>query len=362
MLQPPFEARGIQDFPVHQVEVDEEYTVVEISPDGSRFGVEFPDGTLGWFPAKYVRILETPQRQPQQKTAMKTNTANTYNTNTAASYNTNTAASYNTNTADDQRRRDYEEVKKQNAEKEKRRQELQKKLKQQPAAGRKVDNEVDPDEVDQAYRQLHQLKTYTEARGYLSNAAGFNKDLTKYVDDDEDNYEPEPEPVKETKTQNNTSGMYRKVEERQDGPKYVPSDDIPAQYKYTPWKCHSCHSTHPADRMKCNMYGTQRGELSISMEDQATGPGTEWPCPSCKVTNSPNRMTCIMCGSKWRPTASPAAKSRQPEKAVEKKSQVGTVKKKAIVTKAGSGVELQYAKGVDNHKNGGYVPGHGAGY
>jgi len=294
---------------------------------------------------------------------MKTNTANTYNTNTAASYNTNTAASYNTNTADDQRRRDYEEVKKQNAEKEKRRQELQKKLKQQPTAGRKVENDVDPDEVDQAYRQLHQLKTYTEARGYLSNAAGYNRDLTKYVDDDEPvpQPEPQPEPVKEIKTQTNTSGMYRKVEERPDGPKYTPSEEMPAQYKYTPWKCHSCHTTHPADRNKCNMCGTQRGELSISLEDTPNGPGTEWNCPSCKVANSPSRMTCIMCGSKWKPTANTKT-NKQPERAVEKKSQVGNVKKKTIVTKAGSGVELQYAKGVDNYKSGGVIPGHGAGY
>jgi len=207
------------------------------------------------------------------------------------------------------------------------------------------------------------LKTYTETRGYLSNAPGFNRDLTQYIEDDDDQ-EPNSEPVSPpTATKTNTtssSSPYRKIDERSDGPKYVPREDLPVQYKTGPWKCHSCHTSNGADRQKCNMCGTQRGDMSISLDDVSNAPGAEWNCSSCKVLNSPSRNTCIMCGTKYKPVTSPSTSQKSDPKTA-KKSPAGNVKKKTIVTKAGSGVELQYAKGVDNHKNGGFV-GHGADY
>jgi len=318
--------------------------VVDISDDGSRFAAQFADGSLGWFPAKYVRILE-PRSQQQQQQQQR----NTYQTNTQ-SYNT----SVSTNNAYS---KEHEAAKRQAQEKEKRRLELQKKLKQQNKR-----NEVDDDDIDNASKQLEGLKTYTETRGYLSNAPGFNRDLTQYIDDDDDQ-EANPAPVSPTTTKTNTtssSGPYRKVEERNDGPKYVPSEDLPLQYKTGPWKCHSCHTSNGADRQKCNMCGTQRGEMSVSLDDVST-PGAEWNCSSCKVLNAPSRTTCIMCGTKYKPVTSPSAALKSQDPKTAKKTPAGNVKKKAIVTKAGSGVELQYAKGVDNHKNGGFV-GHGADY
>jgi len=257
-------------------------------------------------------------------------------------------------------------AKRQAAEKEKRRLELQKKLKQTP---KRPDNEIDDEEINNASRQLQQMKTYTESRGYLSSAPNFNRDLTQYIEDDD---QPEPEPIKtptKAETTTNTSKeMFRKIEERNDGPKYVPSEDsLPAQYRTGPWKCHSCHTNNGADRQKCNMCGTQRGDLSISLDDASNNPGAEWNCPSCKVLNAPSRNTCIMCGSKYKAVAAPGKSdtpgaAKDPRKDPKNKSPAGAVKKKAIVTKAGSGIELQYAKGVDNYKNGGFIPGHGAGY
>jgi hypothetical protein len=347
--QLPFEARGVQDFPVHPIEVGVEYTVLDVNEDGSRFQARLPDGTLAWFPSKLVRIVQdtrTPQRAQQ-----------TSYTNKSPTYQTNN--SYETST-----QREHEAAKRAAAEKERRRAELKQKLKQQTNTPvRRVENDIDDDEVDEATRQLERMKTYTETRGYLSNASGFNSDLTQYIEDEDAPKSPQhiqTVPVKATQTNTLSSPAYRKVEERSDGPKYVPSDDIPDQYSNTPWKCHSCQTTNGAGSSKCNMCGTLRGERSIAVEDGAL-PGVDWKCSSCKVDNPPSRGTCVMCGTKYKPqTSNQTPKSKDGNK--DKKSQAGNVKKKNIVTKAGSGVELQYAKGVDNYKTGGIIPGHGAGY
>jgi len=299
-----------------------------------------------------VRILET--RAPQQ-------------TQQRANYNQNTSSQgYSASQTSNAYSKEHEAAKRQVAEKERRRLELQKKLKQTP---KRADNDIDDEEINNASRQLQQMKTYTEARGYLSNAPGFNRDLTQYIEDDENQQQPEPVSIKTSSKSNTTTtttntSVFRKVEERSDGPKYVPSEDLPPQYKTGPWKCHSCCTNNGADRQKCNMCGTLRGEMSISLDDASNTPGGEWNCPACKVLNSPSRNTCIMCGSKFRPTASPGKSDskKDPHKDPKKTTPAGGVKKKAIVTKAGSGIELQYAKGVDKYKNGGFIPGHGAGY
>jgi hypothetical protein len=131
-FQVPFEARGAQDFPVFPIEEGIEYTVVDISDDGTRFACECADGSLGWFPVKYVRILETRSPQPQQRT-------NYQNTPTQAYTSSPNAFS-----------KEHEMAKRQAAEKEKRRLELQKKLKQTP---KRPDNEIDDDEIKNASRQ-----------------------------------------------------------------------------------------------------------------------------------------------------------------------------------------------------------------
>jgi hypothetical protein len=345
-FQVPFEARGVQDFPVYPIEEGIEYTVVDISDDGSRFAVQAADGSLGWFPTKYVRILET--RSPQQA-QQRTN----YHQNTSSQAYTPSPNAYS---------KEHDAAKKQAAEKERRRLELQKKLKQSP---KKADNDIDDEEINNASRQLQQMKTYTEARGYLSNAPGFNRDLTQYIEDEN---QPEPEPVSiktssKTNTTTTSTTVFRKVEERSDGPKYVPSEELPPQYKTGPWKCHSCCTNNGADRQKCNMCGTLRGEMSISLDDVSNTPTAEWNCPACKVLNPPTRITCVLCGSKYKPIVSPGKSDTKKDPHKDpKKTAAGGVKKKTIVTKAGSGVELQYAKGVDNYKNGGFIPGHGAGY
>lgn len=345
-LQVPFEARGVQDFPVFPIEEGIEYSVVDISDDGTRFAAQFADGSLGWFPTKYVRILDN-RGQPQQPQAQRANQTNSYN----SSVNTNNAFS-----------REHDAAKRSAAEKEKRRMELQKKLKQN--TGR---NDSEDYDIDSASRQMDQMKTFTETRGYLSNAPGFNRDLTQYIDEDDDIQTNESVNIKTsakaTNIDSNTSTekpLFRKLEERVDGPKYNPTETLPPQYHTGPWKCHSCQTDNGADRQKCNMCGTLRGELSINLDDPSNKPGAEWNCSSCKVMNSPSRTTCIMCGTRYKPVVA-AGKSADPRKD-QKKTPAGNVKKKAIVTKAGSGVELQYAKGVDNYKNGGFIPGHGAGY
>jgi len=348
-LQVPFEARGLQDWAVFPIEEGVEYTVVDINEDGSRFAAQLADGTLGWFPAKHVRILET--RSPNQQPRYQGNTPQ---------------AAYTTTSTSNAFSKEHEAAKKQAAEKERRRLELQKKLKQQQNSKRAEDDE----EIESASRQLEQMKTYTETRGYLSNAPGFNRDLTQYIDDDDDN-KPDQEPIsiktssKTTVTNSTTTNtaMFRKLEERSDGPKYVPSDDLPSQYKTGPWKCHSCHTTNGTDHQKCNMCGTQRGEMSISLEDGSNTPGAEWNCSSCKVLNAPSRTTCIMCGNKYKPPQSAQqAGQKGKDNKDPRKAPAGNVKKKKLISKAGANVELQYAKGVDNYKNGGYIPGHGAGY
>jgi len=113
------------------------------------------------------------------------------------------------------------------------------------------------------------------------------------------------------------------------------------------------------------MCGTQRGEKSQSLVPSSTAPMVEWTCVSCKVTNAAARDNCVMCGTKYKPPANQEKDKggkKGDDKGGPKKNPTGPVKKKAIVTKAGSGVELQYAKGVDNYKTGGVIPGHGAGY
>jgi len=359
-LQVPFEARALKDLDVHPIEVGVEYTVVDVSEDGSRFAAELADGTLGWFPAKYVRVLDS--RQPQR--AQQTMSYNTHVQHSQPSHNTNV---YSTNVHET--RNQHDDAKRQAAEKERRRLELKKKLsEQQTVPGRVVEADVNDEEIDQATRQLEKMKTYTETRGYLSNAPGFSTDLSRYIEDDEAEHKPQPKP-EPTKTntkasQQTNTGTYRKVEERSDGPKYVPSTDLPPQYTNSPWKCHSCQTTNGADRPKCNMCGTLRGELSVSVSDSnSSAPGMEWTCSSCKVSNAPSRGNCIMCGNKYKPSEA-ATKTNQKtnQKGDKKAGPAGSVKKKAIVTKAGSGVELQYARGIDNYKTGGIIPGHGAGY
>jgi len=359
-LQVPFEARALKDLDVHPIEVGVEYTVVEVSEDGSRFGAQLADGSIGWFPAKYVRILESRQPQRAQQTM-------SYNTSVQQTnpYSTNT---YSTNVHET--RSQHDDAKRQNAEKERRRQELQKKLMNQQTAPRRVveaEADVDDEEIDHATRQLEKMKTYTETRGYLSNAPGFSTDLSKYIEEDEPQHKPEPRPEPKTNTkaqQTNNTGMYRKLEERADGPKYVPSTDLPPQYTNSPWKCHSCQTTNGADRSKCNMCGTQRGEQSVAVTDtNSSAPGLEWTCSSCKVSNAPSRGNCIMCGNKYKPSESATKTNKATSQKNDKKAgPAGSVKKKTIVTKSGSGVELQYAKGIDNYKTGGIIPGHGAGY
>jgi hypothetical protein len=354
-LQIPFDVIGVDDFPVHPIEIGVEYIVIDISPDGSKFQAKLPDGTLGWFPAKCVRIVETPSRnqRPQQQ----------------QQYATYTQSSMGGG-GDDARRREHEAAKKQAAEKERRRLELQKKLKQQQTLPRRIEADVDEEEVDEASRQLERMKTYTETRGYLSTAPGFNRDLAQYIDDEEEIAVVTPPKKTETqtspaatKTTTSNAGVYRKIEERSDGPKYVPNDELPAQYTTGPWKCHSCHQANTADKLKCGMCGTQRGEKSQSLASTSTAPGVEWTCVSCKVPNAPTRDNCVMCGTKYKPPSNQEKdKGAKKDDKGPKKTPTGPVKKKAIVTKAGSGVELQYAKGVDNYKTGGVIPGHGAGY
>jgi len=358
-MEVPFEAVGISDFLVHPIEKGVEYTVLAVSPDGFRFQAELPDGTLGWFPAKFVRVLDNQQQYKQQQ-----------------SYQTQNRQQ--PQISDDEiRRREYETAKREAQDKEGRRQELKNKIKQQPQRNNFVQQEMEDDSVEEiSYNTGTNVKlgTFAETRGYLANAPGFSKNLQEYIEESE----VEPEPPTPTKAPApvvnvNKPGMYKKVDDRPDGPKYVPaSEELPEQYKNTPWKCHSCSSINAPDKSKCHMCGTQRGIHSVVMEGPA--PKTDWTCSSCKVVNNSIKDNCVMCGTKYRPPAPAPAKGAAATaggatETTKKKPTAATAgavpKKKQIVSKAGSGIELKYAKGVDNctYKAGSNAkPGHGAGY
>jgi len=224
--------------------------------------------------------------------------------------------------------------------------------------------------------KLTKMNTYAETRGYLANAPGFGKRLEQYIEEPDSEPEPPPpEPKVLTTTPKSTepkSGVYRKVDDRQDGPKYVPSTELPEQYKNSRWQCHSCNSVNTPEKGKCHMCGTQRGEKTIYLEG-SDAPKTDWTCSSCKVVNATQRDNCVMCGTKYRPPApTPVKGMKTPQggPAGDKKKKPAAApgvvpKKKAIVTKAGAGIELQYAKGMDNlaYRAGSHDrPGHGAGY
>jgi len=359
-LQVPFEAVGISDFLVHPIEKGIEYTVLAVSPDGLRFQAQLPDGTLGWFPTKFVRVLEN---QPQQYKQQQSHQAQPRQQQQFQNQQIS---------EDELRRREYETAKRDAQEKEGRRQELQNKIKQQP---QRAIQQQDEEEILYSVPKVTKLGTYAETRGYLANAPGFGKNLQEYIEESEE-AEPEPPPVKTpTATRapvNETKpGVYKKYEERADGPKYVPTDtSLPEQYKNTPWKCHSCSSVNTPDKGKCHMCGTQRGVHSISVEGIA--PKQDWTCSSCKVVNNSQKDNCVMCGNKYRPPAPTAVKGAAKEGGAtatnKKKGPVATgtgPKKKQITSKAGAGIELKYAKGVDNctYKAGSNAkPGHGAGY
>jgi len=166
---------------------------------------------------------------------------------------------------------------------------------------------------------------------------------------------------------NSTSGVYRKIETSDTGTKYTPSasSDLPEQYQTYKWKCPSCASVHTSALARCNLCGTQKSTNHIVKDENATA---VWSCSSCKVENTPGRTTCIMCGTKYKPTApapSPGAlKTNTPDSKKKANPQALVSKKKQIVSKAGAGIELQYAKGLEmTYKSGTTaIPGHGAGY
>jgi len=365
----PFEAIGVQDFLVHPIEKGVEYMVLEVSPDGARFQAQLQNGTLAWFPTKFVRILDNQsqrggqqqrvQQQQQQQQQQRSPQQQQY-------------------TEEEMRRREYEAAKRDAQDKERRRLELQTKARQQPQRAAPAQDEdwlsdmMEDVSIKPAAPQKPKMGTYTETRGYLANAPGFGKNLDAYADD-EPEIEPSPDPlpvITQTKNprQEQKYGVYRTVEDPPDGPKYVQSSDIPDQYKNTLWKCHSCSSTNPPDKSKCSMCGTQRGVQSTYVQGSSNSPQQEWTCSSCKVSNQSNRENCVMCGTKYKPPA--PSPSKNPGAVADKKKKApgpagAGPKKKAIVTKAGAGIELQYAKGVDifNYKSGSTsIPGHGAGY
>jgi len=213
------------------------------------------------------------------------------------------------------------------------------------------------------------MNTFAETRGYLANAPGFGKSLEQYIEEPEAEPQPpppEPKPVTTPQSEPKT-GVYRKVEERTDGPKYVATTELPDQYKNTRWKCHSCHSVNPPDKGKCHMCGTQRGEKSINLDSDA--PKGDWTCSSCKVVNPTQRDNCVMCGTKYRPPAPTPVKGIKAAKgSADKKKPTGPgtgPKKKQIVGKANAQIELQYAKGMDSlayRAGSADRAGHGAGY
>jgi len=347
-LQVPFEAVGISDFLVHPIEKGVEYTVLAVSPDGFRFQAQLPDGTLGWFPIKFVRILENqPQQNKQQAQPRQPQNQQI--------------------PEDELRRREYETAKRDAQDKELRRLELQNKIKKQPQ--RAIQQPEEDEEILYSVPTT-KLGTYAETRGYLANAPGFGKNLQEYIEESEE-VEPELPAVKTPKppvVNETKAGVYKKFEERADGPKYVPTDTLPEQYKNTPWKCHSCSSVNSPEKGKCHLCGTQRGIQSVAIEGNT--PKQDWTCSSCKVVNNANKDNCVMCGNKYRPPAPSPVKGAAKEggAANKKKAPVATgagPKKKQITSKAGAGIELKYAKGVDNctYKAGSNAkPGHGAGY
>jgi len=225
--------------------------------------------------------------------------------------------------------------------------------------------------------KAQRLQTFTETRGFLANAPGFNKNMDFYLEEESSEIETPAPPPKEVTpvvstppVQSNKPGVYRVVDERTDGPKYVPSTELPDQYKNTKWQCHSCSSVNPPERSKCHLCGTQRGTQSTLVNSNVPAEG--WTCTSCKVSNEAMREVCIMCGTKYKPP-----KPKQIQKATstgggsEKKKIGGPAppgmvqKKRQIISKAAAPIELQYAKGSDiyNYKSGSKaVPGHGAGY
>eukprot|EP01123_Difflugia_compressa_P002047 TRINITY_DN12768_c0_g1_i1.p1 TRINITY_DN12768_c0_g1~~TRINITY_DN12768_c0_g1_i1.p1 ORF type:complete len:328 (-),score=73.52 TRINITY_DN12768_c0_g1_i1:66-902(-) len=257
------------------------------------------------------------------------------------------------------RRLEYETVKKEAQEKERRRLELQNKANQVKQVNIQQSHQEDPLKILLETATIDKsLKTFAESRGYLASAPGFNSNIDKYIEvEQKEDFKQRPKQQKQEKeeeeqveTSNTQHSIYRKVEGSDDGPRYVPSSGLPSQYLSNGnWKCHSCFTVQSAGKDVCDICGTLRSNKSISL-DTGNQPQNDWICSSCKVSNNSDRTLCVMCGAKYKPPQPPPTPTKTKKSPKQTKSTTPSVgpKKKAIVTKAESGVELQYAKGLDN--------------
>jgi len=367
-LKCPFDAVGVQDFPVAPVVKGQEYTVINVTMNsgGARYQVELADGTTGWFPAKYVEIIEEyndPGLAPDDLLDFQP----------ASEYQQNN----NARTPTKQQQVDRKAQLRQKFE-----------TKQRQAA-----DDSNMAAVTQSMKSAQigavptRADTYMTTKGFLANAPGFNTNLDnlKYVDDNvdinADDYpiqpsaqpqpapQPAPPPVNQITNTPTKSGMYKTVTPSEET-HFTPSADLPAQYasnSVVNWVCPSCATENGTSADKCRMCGGMKPSL-VTTVTYEKNPGGPWQCIRCTVQNKSDASQCSMCGTKWEPkrVVTPAPKANSPNQAATgpKKSPGGKQKKK-IVGKNESGVELEYAKKVDvyNYKTGSTaVPGHGASY
>eukprot|EP01124_Arcella_intermedia_P024425 TRINITY_DN4109_c0_g1_i2.p1 TRINITY_DN4109_c0_g1~~TRINITY_DN4109_c0_g1_i2.p1 ORF type:complete len:329 (-),score=60.88 TRINITY_DN4109_c0_g1_i2:28-1014(-) len=317
----PFEAVGVKDFLVHPIEKGVEYTVLAISDDGSKFQARLVDGTLAWFPSKMVQILDTND--------------------------------------EDQKRREYEAQKREAQEKARRRQELQMKVQQQEHQHHQQTHphyQQHQSQQHQPQPQVYSMQPQRAVQGQHAQARNRSNDeyLSGLLDEisitgsgagparDQARKAPSaPQVVSPTST-----GVYRKVPENKEVPRSAPAiqESVQEQPHSGQWQCPSCASVHAAQVVKCNLCGTSK-KSEFSIDEKVESSSSVWNCSSCKVENQPGRTTCIMCGNKYRPPPPTPIATVNKTRVDRSKSnpQRLVAKKKNIVSKAGAGIEIQYA-------------------
>jgi hypothetical protein len=370
----PFEAIGVVDFNTVPIVQGQEYEITAVSADGTRWQTAAPDGKPGWFPAKYCApIPSQPQRvaqyaQPQYEEPQYAQQQYA----PAPQATLQRTVSY----GDEARRREREELRRQEeAKKSSLRQRLESKTVRAPNNVEDVLQDLlDEEDSDDGGGPV---QTYAATKGYLAGTSAFDADLSTYGGHAA--YEPEPapapvayrQPVQQQQPQQQVQkpGMYFKVGAVEDAPvqSYAPPED-------GPWRCSTCGTVQAKHLGKCGMCGSAKATTAAPVyHPEAAGerPFEEnWKCPRCSVPNDRSSLKCNMCGAD-RPQFDPTVAKRNMISATKQppakntRPGAGQGPKKKIISKASSGVELEYAKKVDvyNYKSGSAaVPGHGASY
>jgi len=398
----PFEAVGVQDFNTVPIVTGQEYIVTAISADGTRWQTTAPDGVPGWFPAKYcIPISGTLPMSPRSSAASARPSAAPASARPSVQaqpqYAQPAAAQPQaqlqraTTMGDEQRRREKDEQRRQEEERKRllRGKVEQRSLTQQPMLQDEEEDELplEPEyEPEPAAKSSAPLQTFASSKGYLASVPGFDADLVTYTGSVRSRQgppqpPPEPEPVVEDPPEPQASprsGLYQKTGPADPNRDWRPNpSELPAQYQGggdggpTGWRCPSCGTVQKDGVGKCGMCGTGRtanAEIVYLDDDIGDRPfSADWKCSRCAVSNDKSGLKCKMCGND-RPKSDPAAQRKQslvPKSSVQMKGMPGVKPKKKIVSKAASGVELEYAKKVDvyTYKTGTTaIAKHGASY